>query len=213
LEVLQLDRANGCPWDASTCSGAAEGGHLEVLQWARSNGCPWDSMTCELAAEKGHLEVLQWARSKGCDWDVTIGAVAARGGHLEVLQWVHGNGCDWRIMTFSGDCNDDSYNAVLDWTFDSECGWDVQRILFKQVYRYPRQFESLVWIRNYVDYVYCNPPLEAVAKGRLEVLQWLMLHGGCCWNPVQCLAVAALQRRYAVADWIRDNMNNFPIAT
>jgi hypothetical protein len=35
-------RANGCPWDASTCTFAAKDGQLEVLQWARANGCPWD---------------------------------------------------------------------------------------------------------------------------------------------------------------------------
>jgi hypothetical protein len=32
--TLQWARANGCPWDASTCSNAARGGHLDVLQWA-----------------------------------------------------------------------------------------------------------------------------------------------------------------------------------
>ena len=40
LAALQWARANGCEWDARTCSGAATGGHLEVLQWARANGCP-----------------------------------------------------------------------------------------------------------------------------------------------------------------------------
>jgi hypothetical protein len=163
-----------------------------------------------LQASVGHLEVLQWARSKGCPWDVTIGAVAARGGHLEVLQWVHGNGCDWRIMGFSGDCSDDYFYEVVDWTDESGYGWDVQKALLEQVC--PGQSDALVWIRDFLDYVYCNPPLEAAAKGHLEVLQWLMVHGGCCWNPVQCLAVAAMHRRYAVADWVRDNVNNFPLA-
>jgi hypothetical protein len=27
-----------------------------VLQWARANGCPWDESTCANAAERGHLE-------------------------------------------------------------------------------------------------------------------------------------------------------------
>ena len=43
--MLQWARANGCTWNASTCSEAACGGHLEVLQWARANGCPWDMDT------------------------------------------------------------------------------------------------------------------------------------------------------------------------
>ena len=64
--MLQWARANGCEWDAATCSSAAGGGHLEVLQWARANGCEWDAATCSAAAEEGHLEVLQWARANGC---------------------------------------------------------------------------------------------------------------------------------------------------
>ena len=31
IESLTCLRANGCPWDWRTCSGAAEGGHLGVL--------------------------------------------------------------------------------------------------------------------------------------------------------------------------------------
>eukprot|EP01044_Picomonas_judraskeda_P001463 COSAG03_NODE_88_length_13468_cov_4.757798_10_plen_40_part_00 len=36
--MLQWARANGCEWDAETCSEEAFGGHLEVLQWARAYG-------------------------------------------------------------------------------------------------------------------------------------------------------------------------------
>ena len=58
LESLKCLRANGCPWNEGTCSGAAQGGHLKVLQWLRQNGCPWDADTCFHAAYGGHLEVL-----------------------------------------------------------------------------------------------------------------------------------------------------------
>ena len=37
-----------------------------MLQWARENGCPWDESTCWGAAENGHLEVLEWAKANGC---------------------------------------------------------------------------------------------------------------------------------------------------
>ena len=47
LEELKVLRANGTPWDESTCSSAAKGGHLEVLQWLRTKGCPWDEGTCD----------------------------------------------------------------------------------------------------------------------------------------------------------------------
>jgi len=58
LEELKVLRANGCPWDWRTCSGA----------------CPWDWRTCSGAAEGGNLEVLQWARANGCYWDAnTLG--------------------------------------------------------------------------------------------------------------------------------------------
>jgi len=30
-----------------------------VLKWAREDGCPWDYTTYTCAAEGGHLEVLQ----------------------------------------------------------------------------------------------------------------------------------------------------------
>jgi hypothetical protein len=38
--VLQWLRANGCPWDARTCTRAEAGGHTELLRWSRANGCP-----------------------------------------------------------------------------------------------------------------------------------------------------------------------------
>jgi hypothetical protein len=42
------------------------GGHLEVLQWLRANGCPWDETTCAYAARRGgHSELLSWAQANG----------------------------------------------------------------------------------------------------------------------------------------------------
>ena len=38
--VLQYLHENGCPWDETTCSEAASGGHLECLKYAHENGCP-----------------------------------------------------------------------------------------------------------------------------------------------------------------------------
>lgn len=55
--------------DRSTCTCAAENGHLEVLKWARANGCPWYEFTCAMAALDGHLKVLKWARANGCPWN------------------------------------------------------------------------------------------------------------------------------------------------
>ncbi len=40
LELLQVLRGKGCPWNEWTCSDAAEYGHLECLKYAHENGCP-----------------------------------------------------------------------------------------------------------------------------------------------------------------------------
>ena len=102
LDMLHRARANGCPWEEDTCTFAAYFGHLEVLQWARANGCPWYSNTCAYAAEDVHLEVLQWARANGCLWVQETCVWAAEGGHLEVLQWLRANGCPWNAGVLRG---------------------------------------------------------------------------------------------------------------
>ena len=86
MVVLQLRRRiQGCPWDRSTCSGAARGGHLEVLQWAAVIGII--EQVLALLRAVGHLIVLQQARSQGYPWNSGTCYQAARGGHLAVLQW------------------------------------------------------------------------------------------------------------------------------
>ena len=84
-----------CPWDESTCAGAARNSHLArgpVLQWLRSQDppCPWNEETCTAAAQNGHLPVLQWVRSQDppCPWNEKTCERAASVGHLPVLQWL-----------------------------------------------------------------------------------------------------------------------------
>ena len=94
LEMLQWARANGAPWDESTCSARRVAATCRILQWARANGCPWDGETCSEAAIHGHLELLQWARANGC----SVGRVdllprSGRRSQLEVLKWARANGC------------------------------------------------------------------------------------------------------------------------
>jgi hypothetical protein len=60
--VLQWARANGCDWNAATCSEAAEGGHLEVLQWLRANGCDWHRGACLRAAAGS--EMREWIQAQ-----------------------------------------------------------------------------------------------------------------------------------------------------
>ncbi len=123
LQVLQLARANGCPWDSRTCINAAYGGHLAVLQWARANGCSWDSETCAGAALGGHLEVLKWARANGCEWEASTCSWAARGGHLATLQWARAHGCAWSERTCAHAATG-GHLQVLQWLRANGCGWD-----------------------------------------------------------------------------------------
>ncbi len=96
LEVVKWLRffSASCPWDADTCTSAAEGGHLERLQRLRANGCPWNKWTCAYAAQGGHLEVLQWAHANVCPWARSLTcAYAARCGHRGVRQWAGATVC------------------------------------------------------------------------------------------------------------------------
>ena len=59
LELVQLLRDEGCPWDFWTCYHAVDQSHVEVLRWARENGCEWDTETRDLAAaELGYTDDL-----------------------------------------------------------------------------------------------------------------------------------------------------------
>ena len=51
------------------------GGHLAILQVLRANGCPWDYNTCEAAVN--NLEILRWARENGCEWTEETRGIAA----------------------------------------------------------------------------------------------------------------------------------------
>ena len=73
-----------------------------MLQWAHDNGCEWDETICSVAAECGHLAVLQWAREHDCPWSQETTKWAARGGHLEVLKYAHENGCPCDETTCAG---------------------------------------------------------------------------------------------------------------
>lgn len=69
---LPFCSGQGCSWNKL----AVRRGHLAVLQWAGAEGCPWDADTCSHAGPGGHLEVLQWARAHGCMWDESTCAAA-----------------------------------------------------------------------------------------------------------------------------------------
>jgi hypothetical protein len=99
VERLAWAKERGCPWDASVCEYAADGGHLDVLKWAWEHGCEWNQWTCAFAAREGYIEVLRWAHEHGCPWGAATCQLAAYGGHLHVLQWAREHGCPWDSLT------------------------------------------------------------------------------------------------------------------
>ena len=62
---LKYLREKRCPWNESTCSGAARGGHLECLKYAHEKGCPWDDETRTAAESYNHLGCMEYCREKG----------------------------------------------------------------------------------------------------------------------------------------------------
>jgi len=148
--------ANGCPWEARTCSIAAAGGHLEVLQWAHvEEGCPWDSSTCKYAARAGHMEILRWANGNGCPLsEQTHGCVggvggicwhAAKGGHLEMLKWAREHDCLWdpTVTCVAAECGN---LEVLKWARGHGCEWDEMTTTFAAQGGY---LEMLRWAREH----------------------------------------------------------------
>ncbi len=43
------------------CARMARNGNLDLLQVLREKGCPWNEYTCYYAARNGHLECLKYA--------------------------------------------------------------------------------------------------------------------------------------------------------
>ena len=66
-----------------------------VLQWARANGCPWDETTCEAAVAKGHLDVFQWAKENDCPGAVLFSSFSGSTGGQEQTFDVHDIIQDW----------------------------------------------------------------------------------------------------------------------
>ena len=124
LHILQWLRLKGCSWNADTCHGAAEYGHLDVLKWAHEkNGCPWNSSTCASAALGGHLHILQYLRAHNCSWDTKTCKYAAERGHLHIIKWAVVNGCQWDEWVFFTAMNYRQYH-ILRWSYEQGINFD-----------------------------------------------------------------------------------------
>ncbi len=127
FQLMKWARINGCRWDSNTCTAAARLGQLEILQWAHEENCPWDAKTCAVAAEGAHLHVLEWARSREspCPWDERTCGGAALFGHLHILQWARAKGCPWDKRTCEGAAKHGNLE-ILQWARENGCQWDEQ---------------------------------------------------------------------------------------
>jgi hypothetical protein len=88
LQHLLSDEQCPRPDNISRC--AASSGDISMLKWLRAQSwCVFDAGTCTGAAQYGHLAALQHLRNDGCEWDVELIACdAAASGSIELVEWL-----------------------------------------------------------------------------------------------------------------------------
>jgi Ankyrin repeats (3 copies) len=101
IEVMQwLRTEHDVELDALLVQMAAKCNHLAAIQYLRDEGCPWDASACSAAAEDpsrhpmevtthSSCETLQWLHENGCPWEVKdVRLEAAQSGDISVLAYV-----------------------------------------------------------------------------------------------------------------------------
>jgi hypothetical protein len=189
ISMLNWLRCEGyCEFNQSTCRGAAEEGHLAALKHLRSEGCDWDvDDIARCAARGGCVEMVEWLlqqqqgividdrvlasaagagqiamceylHSIGCVWDADVCYQAARNGHVDTLRWLRENGCPWQVKHVFRSAARNNYTDILAYITEQS------KVLSAEL------------LTNTLN---C-----AGAHGRLQVAQWLRLHG-VEWPAVQ----------------------------
>ena len=87
VDCLAYLYKSGCPWDQTTCSGAASG-FVDCLRFAHERGCPWDMETTRTAASCGSMECLRYAIEHGCPIDIYAYNAAFRNGHWALADYI-----------------------------------------------------------------------------------------------------------------------------
>eukprot|EP00953_Heterococcus_sp_UTEX-ZZ885_P004279 2806-Heterococcus_DN1.PRE.1 len=91
LHILQhLLTEEQCPQPESLSYFGAFSGSTSMLVWLRAQGwCVFDAKTCAGAAQGGHLAALKHLRSDGCEWDDEyIACDAATSGSTKMMKWL-----------------------------------------------------------------------------------------------------------------------------
>jgi len=165
LECLTLAHTYGCPWE-ETCFCAAQNGHLACLQFAHTNGCPWDSGVCTVAARGGHLDCLKYAFENGCLFGDGTCYYAAGNGHVECLCYALDNGhpCDdlWDVL--GPTCSVAAMHGRLD---------------------------CLKVAHAFGGHLNFTATSNAINRGHLDCLHYLLTNGCPCLNPRRAAALVA----------------------
>ena len=140
------------------CKGAALGGHLDLLKWLRQEGFPWDHSTCYAAAESGNLELFNWVVENKCMWHKYTSNAAALGGNIEIFKYAYKRKIN---DPYYEDDYDLSYNGLIK---NGDCNLEMTIWLHENGYL----FDGLSELST------CT----AAANGDLELLKWILIHGG-----------------------------------
>jgi hypothetical protein len=102
--MCQYLRAQQCPWNASSTSAAALGGHIDLLSWLVDNGCPWEArQLCITAARGGSVKVLEFLQQLGILNSAAVLTdmlnVAALNHKLAAAQWLRAQGAEWPAVS------------------------------------------------------------------------------------------------------------------
>ncbi|CAE8655494.1 unnamed protein product [Polarella glacialis] len=146
--------ARGCPWDRMAFAWAAHTGAMEALQYLHVQGAPLDPLAASFAAESGRLDVLRWlhARDAPIDKDRLYNH-AASAGHKEVLQWAREN-CGPHFTLDAGTC--------------AQVAQSEDEAKARSILEWLRQ-EGFPWGEETAH--------NAMRKGHIELVRWLILEG------------------------------------
>ncbi|KAK9824761.1 hypothetical protein WJX74_005756 [Apatococcus lobatus] len=178
LDMVQLLRAGGCPWNTDCMTSATSAGDLGMMQWMREQDppCPWSPACMKAAAQNGHLHLMQWMRAQDppCPWDETCIRSAMRFGSLCIIQWLCQQSCPWH----------------------TSCVWDIVAAGSESVdiveWMHSQPLELAPWEPRF--------SLGCAAAGGLPMLQWL--HKAGYQLDADTAWYAAQRGHLRVAHWL-----------
>lgn len=92
MEMLQILREKGYPWNSEICISTAIGGHLHTIKWIRENGGQWNGNCAYSAAYMNRVDILQYMYNRGHRFQKqSIINVALIYGNIDVLKRAHEN--------------------------------------------------------------------------------------------------------------------------